>query len=133
VRVNSSVTYDFYVDLENEDYKGEYDKKTKILNFEAPPIRIKKPVINNSTVSYPETGLLVNEDKAAVAILESLTDRFIDEGRPMLQEQKVKDMCKQKLSDHLASLCKELNYKVEKIEVTFRQEEPRESPPLISK
>ena len=122
VRVQSSVTYDFYADFQKDVYSADYEKSKKILYFEAPPIRVKKPVINQSTVSFPETGLFVNENEEAVKILEVLTDRFIDEGMNLLKEKRIIDKCEEKLKEYLTGLCKELGYQVEKIEVSFRKE-----------
>ncbi len=119
VKVTSNVTYDFYVDFLQDDYKATLDKSTKTLLFEAPAIRVKKPVINASTVSYPETGILVNEPQEAVSILETLTDEFIDEGEALLQDAKVKAMCTEKLQDYMLGLCEEFGYDVESVQVTF--------------
>lgn len=122
VKVVSNVTYDFYLDFEKDGYEAVLDKQSKSLQFEAPPIRVKKPVINASTVSYPETGLLVNEPQEAVKILESLTDRFIDEGLLLLEDEKVKTKCTEKLSSYLTGLVTDLGHSVEKTEITFREE-----------
>jgi len=119
VQVHSNVTFDFYLDFEKDGYKIELSEDSKQMNFSAPPIRVKKPVINSSTVSYPETGLLVNEDKEAINILENLTDRFIAEGQTLLSEQRVIDMCNEKLTDYLDGLCKELGYQVDAININF--------------
>lgn len=123
VKVVSSVTYDFYVDFQVDGYNARIDKKAKTLYFEAPPIRVKKPIINNSTVSYPETGILVDEDKEAVKILETLTDRFISEGLVLLKQEKVHKMCEEKLIQYLMGLSKELKHNIEMVEVTFREME----------
>lgn len=117
VKVHSNVTFDFYLDFEKDGYKIELDEDEKSMTFLAPPIRVKKPIINSSTVSYPETGILVNEDKEAVKILENLTDRFIAEGTALLNEQRVMDMCTEKLSEFLEGLCTEFGYKVETINI----------------
>ena len=121
IKVTSNVTYDFYLDFEKDGYEASLDKSSKTLTFIAPPIRVKKPVINASTVSYPETGLLINEPQEAVRILESLTDRFIDEGAALLEDEKIMAMCTEKLENFLSGLCKDLGHDIEKIEITFRQ------------
>ncbi len=121
VKVISNVTYDFYVDFLADDYKATLDKSTKTLHFESPPVRVKKPVINASTVSYPETGILVNEPQEAVRILETLTDTFINEGEALLDDPKVKIMCTEKLQDYMLGLCKEFGYDVESVQVTFQE------------
>lgn len=122
VKVTSNVTYDFYVDLKNDGYSAVLDKDLKLLKFTAPPIRVKKPVINASSVSYPETGLLVNEDREAIAILESLTDRFVAEGQNLLQEDRVIATCTEQLQNFLLNLCSEMGHKVDKVEITYREE-----------
>ncbi len=127
VKVNSNVTYDFYVDFDKDGYEAKLDKKTKTLYFTAPIIKVKKPVINASNVSYPETGLLVNEPQEAVRILESLTDKFIDEGKQLLEEERVQTECKQKLTNYLAGLTKELGYDIEHINVSFKTGEEKKS------
>jgi hypothetical protein len=121
VKVTSNVTYDFYVDFLADEYSATLDKKEKVLYFEAPPIRVKKPVINASTVSYPETGILVNEQQEAIRILETLTDNFIDEGLALLDDPKVMAMCTEKLQDYMMGLTKEFGYKVDRVEVTFQE------------
>jgi hypothetical protein len=123
VKVVSNVTFDFYLDFQKEGYEAVLDKQAKSLQFEAPPIRVKKPVINASTVSYPETGLLVNEPQEAVQILESLTDRFIDEGILLLSDEKVMAKCTEKLQDYLLGLVTNLGHDVKQIEITYREEE----------
>ena len=123
VKVTSNVTYDFYVDFLADSYDATLDKKEKVLNFEAPPIRVKIPVINASTVSFPETGILVNEPQEAVRILETLTDNFIGEGMALLQDPKVLAMCTEKLQGYMLGLCKEFGYDVESVVVTFREDQ----------
>ena len=123
VQVHSNVTFDFYLDFAEDGYKARLDKREKILYFTAPPIRVKKPVINSSTVSFPETGILVNEAKEAIKILEHLTDRFIDEGDALLQEPRIKAMCEEKLTEYLAGLSKELDYDVKTVIITFKEAE----------
>ena len=120
VKVTSNVTYDFYIDFLADAYDATLDQKEKTLNFIAPPIRVKKPVINASTVSFPETGLFVNEPQEAVTILETLTDNFIDEGLALLDDPKVMAMCTEKLQNYMLGLCGEFDYDVEKVIVTFR-------------
>lgn len=122
VKVTSNVTYDFYVDFLTDEYDASLNKQEKILYFDAPPIRVKKPVINASTVSYPETGLFVNEQQEAVRILETLTDNFIEEGKALLDDPKVMAMCTNKLADYLMGLSNEFGYKVDSVKVTFQEQ-----------
>ncbi len=127
VKVTSNVTYDFYVDFLTDEYNATLDKKENVLYFEAPPIRVKKPVINASTVSYPETGILVNEQQEAIRILETLTDNFIGEGLALLDEPKVMAMCTEKLQDYMMGLTKEFGYKVDRVDVTFKELEAQQA------
>ncbi|MBN1326904.1 MAG: hypothetical protein JW996_03030 [Candidatus Cloacimonetes bacterium] len=120
VQVNSNVTFDFYLDFETDGYEISFTEDQKTMNFLAPPIRVKKPVINSSTVSYPDKGMLVNEEKEAVKILENLTERFQLEGQSALQEAHVIDKCKEKLEEYLRGLCSQFGYaQVEIIEISF--------------
>jgi len=128
VKVTSNVTFDFYIDFLADSYNATLDKKEKILHFEAPPIRVKKPVINASTVSFPETGILVNEPQEAVRILETLTDNFIGEGLALLQDPKVMAMCTEKLQDYMLGLSKEFGYDVDSVVVTFREDKAANTP-----
>ncbi len=134
VKVTSNVTYDFYIVFLADSYDATWDKKEKTLYFTAPPIRVKKPVINTSTVSFPETGIFVNEPMEAVRILETLTDNFIEQGLALLEEPKVLAMCKEKLQDYLLGLCQEFDYEVDKVVVEFRElgmEKAEESEPPV--
>ncbi len=122
VEVNSSVTYDFYLDFQQDPYKIEYEQKDKTLIVNAPPIRVKKPVINSSTVSYPERGILVNEDREAVQILESLTNRFVSEGKSLLKQQYVADKCREKAAEFFMNMSKEMSLQVKAVVVNFQEE-----------
>ncbi len=123
VQVESNVTFDFYMDFEKDGYKIKLSDDKKVLHITAPPIRVKKPVINQSTVSYPQRGILVNEEKEAVAILEDLTERFIEEGEKLLEEERVRAKCNEKLSEYLLGLGKEMGYnKVETIDIEYKSD-----------
>jgi len=119
VEVNSSVTYDFYLDFQNDVYSIEYEQNNKTLIVNAPSIQVKKPVINSSTVSYPERGILVNEDREAVQILESLTDRFVSEGKNLLKQQYVIDKCREKAAEFFLNMSKELALQVKTVKINF--------------
>lgn len=119
VAVNSSATFDFYLDFDRDPYDIQYDKKNKTLKVNAPVIRVKKPIINSSTVSFPERGILVNEDREAVQILESLTDRFIKEGQKLLSEPYVQDKCREKAEQFFKGLCNDMDLQVNKVIVSF--------------
>ena len=119
VAVNSSATFDFYLDFDQDPYDIQYDSHNKTLKVNAPPIRVKKPIINNSTVSFPERGILVNEDREAVQILESLTDRFIEEGQKLLSESYVQDKCREKAVGFFKGLASDMDLQVNKVVVSF--------------
>ncbi len=123
VKVNSSVTFDFYIDFEKDPYQIDYDKDNRALNISAPKIRVKKPVINSSTVSYPDRGILVNEDREAVQILETLTDRFIKEGEELLKEQYVMDKCREKAIEFFKDMSDDMSLNVKTVNVTFQEQE----------
>ncbi|HNR68061.1 MAG TPA: hypothetical protein PKN04_07115 [bacterium] len=122
VAVTSNVTFDFYLDFEKDGYRVEFADQDKAMHFFAPPIRVKKPVINHSSVSYPASGLLINEDYEAVKILESLTDRFIEEGKKSLQDSVVIAKCHSQLHDFLLQFSQDLGYSLESIAIQFAEE-----------
>lgn len=130
VQVESNVTFDFYMDFEKDGYQIKLNDDKTVLHVTAPPIRVKKPVINKSVVSYPQRGILVNEEKEAVAILEDLTERFIREGEKLLEEDRVKTKCNEKLTEYLLGMSKEMGYnKVEKIDIKYQADrKPPEGP-----
>ncbi|MBN1541638.1 hypothetical protein JW992_05795 [candidate division KSB1 bacterium] len=128
VAVTSNVTFDFYLDFQEDGYRIEMRDDDKTMHFYAPAIRVKKPVINRSTVSYPVSGLLINEDREAVRILETLTDRFIEEGKKSLQDSVVINKCREKLHDFMLQMSTDLGYKVETLTIDFG----RESEPLAT-
>ncbi|MBN2461874.1 MAG: hypothetical protein JXB60_09745 [Candidatus Cloacimonetes bacterium] len=120
VQVNSNVTFDYYLDFEKDGYQITFEEEEKVMHFTAPPIRVKKPVINSSSVSYPDRAILVNEEKEAIKILEHLTDRFIEEGKKSLEQPHIREKCQEKLQQYLLGLCQELGYlKVETVDINF--------------
>jgi hypothetical protein len=120
VRVTSSVTYDFYLDFDNDTYAMSFNQETQTLTFEAPPLRVKKPVISGTQVSYPETNFLINSQEKAVKRLESLTEEFTPEGERLVKEQYVIDKCTEMLKKYLMDLCAKLGFQVKEIVVTYR-------------
>lgn len=119
IQVNANVTYDFYVDFGAEGYHAEMNRASETLTFKAPAIRMKKPVFNNATVSFPEKGILINEDREAIRILENLTDRFIEYGKPLLNEDRVRNTCHDQLEAFLRGLCQNMDITVTNIVISF--------------
>jgi hypothetical protein len=121
VRVTASVTFDFYLDFDKDGYKMHFNGAGDTLAFEAPLLRVKKPVINNSQVTYPEKHILINEQDKAIQKLESLTEEFIDDGEELLREEYVIEKCREMLKNYLMDLCKKMGYPVKVIIITFPQ------------
>lgn len=116
IRVDSNVSYDYYIDFERDGYQVSIN--SGIMDFLAPPIRVKNPVINSSDVSYPETGVFVTEEKEAVRILESLGTRFIEKGEEMIDERVIKE-CELKLKAFLKDFCGKTGVQIKEIRVKF--------------
>ncbi|MBD3346437.1 MAG: hypothetical protein GF401_15395 [Chitinivibrionales bacterium] len=121
VKVTSSVTFDFYLDFDKDDYTMKYSASGDTLKFTAPPLRVKKPVINSTTVSYPEKSFLINEQDKAVRKLEKLTDEFMDEGEELLKKGYVKEKCREMLRKYLLDLGKKSGYPVKTVIITFQE------------
>lgn len=119
IKVTASVTFDFYVDFDKDGYKMSFSSTGDTLTFKAPLLRVKKPVINSSNVTYPEKSFFINEQEKAVEKLESLTDEFIDDGEELLHEPHVIDKCREMLIKYLMGLCKEMGYPLKVIFVEF--------------
>lgn len=119
VKVTASVTFDFYVDFDKDGYEMSFSSTGDTLTFKAPLLRVKKPVINSSNVSYPEKSLFINEQEKAVEKLQALTDEFTDDGEELLHEPHVIDKCREMLVKYLMGLCKEMGYPVKLIIVKF--------------
>ena len=99
----------------------KFSEMADTLFFNAPPIRVKKPIINSTNVDYPEKSFLVNEQEAAVKKLEKLTDEFVEEGEILLTKDYVRDKCKEMLALYMIDLCKKMNYNVKDVIITFPQ------------
>lgn len=121
IKVYSNVTFDFYVDFEQDGYELRFSEDGRSLHVLAPPLRVKKPVINNTNVTYPEKGMLINEEAKAVEKLQRLTDEFIDDGEKLLTEEYVREKCAEMLRNHIADLLKKMGVPTPKIEVTFQE------------
>jgi hypothetical protein len=121
VKITSNVTYDFYLDFEQDGYKLKFSSAGDTVTCDAPPIRVKKPVINSTSVSYPEKGIFIDEKAKAVEKLEKLTDRYVGEGEEMLKQQYIIDKCREMLSVYLLDLCKKMNYPVKTVIIIFRE------------
>lgn len=120
IRVTANVTFDFYLDFDKDEYAMSYDEATQVLTFRAPPLRVKKPVINGAQVSYPEKSILINEEQKAIGKLETLTGEFIDEGEELVRQGYVIDKCNEMLKSYLSDLCKKLGYQVKDIKIIYQ-------------
>jgi hypothetical protein len=121
VQVFASVTYDFYLDFQADGYTMNFSETGDVLNFHAPKLRVKRPVINNTTVNYPQKGMFINEEAEAVKKLETLTDQFVPQGEALVKEQYVIDKCKEMLTNYLMDQCKKFNYPVKSVNIDFAQ------------
>jgi hypothetical protein len=121
VKVTSSVTFDFYLDFDKDGYSMSFSPSGDTLEFKAPPLRVKKPVINGTNVTYPQKGILINEQGEAVKKLEKLTDEFTDEGEELLREDYVGEKCREMLQNYLRDMTGKMGYPVKKVIITFRE------------
>ncbi len=121
IKVYSNVTFDFYVDFEQDGYTLRFSEDGQTVYVDAPPLRVKKPVINSTNVSYPEKGMLINEEAKAVEKLQKLTDEFIDDGEALLKENYVREKSTEMLHNHIADLLKKMGFSVKTIKITFRE------------
>jgi hypothetical protein len=119
-RVTSNVTFDFYLDFEKNGYAMSFSPGGDTLTIKAPPLLVKKPVINNTQVSYPEKNFLINAEAQAVKKLETLTDEFTDDGEALLKEDYVRNKCEEMLRNYLLDMCKKLGYPVKAIIIVFQ-------------
>lgn len=121
VKVTSSVTFDFYLDFDKDGYTMKFSPSGDTLEFKAPPLRVKKPVINGTNVSYPQKGFLINEQGEAVKKLERLTDEFTDEGEELLREDYVREKCREMLQNYLKDMTGKMGYPVKTVIISFRE------------
>ncbi len=119
VKVTASVTFDFYLDFDKDGYSMRFSESGDTLFFNAPLLKVKKPVINNSQVTFPEKHILINEQDKAIQKLETLTDEFVDDGEELLREEYVVEKCREMLHKYLMGLCKEMGYPVKVIKIKF--------------
>jgi hypothetical protein len=115
VKLTASITFDFYMDFKKDAYKISYSVQKDTLYFSPPKIRVKKPVINSTTVEYPEKSIFINEDHEALVKLQTITDDFIDEGIELSQKKYVKDKCFEMLSKYLKDFSKKSGYPVKRV------------------
>jgi hypothetical protein len=119
-RVTSNVSFDFYLDFEQDGYSMQFNATGDTLLFKAPILRVKKPIINNTQVSYPEKNFLINAEAQAVKKLETLTDEFIKDGEALLKEEYVRAKCDEMLRNFLQDMCAKLHYSVQCIIIEFQ-------------
>ena len=123
IRVACNTTYDFYLDFDKDEYEIIFDEEKKELTMNAPAIRMKKPIVNNTEVSYLDTGLFVDEDKEALQIHQNLTDRLVEEGKQFIYEPEVRNKCREQLEKFLRELSSKYNYDVETVIINFADDE----------
>ncbi|MEM8598611.1 MAG: hypothetical protein AAGF99_01715 [Bacteroidota bacterium] len=133
IRVDANVTYKYYLDFRNDGYSmalipvsetgaDSLGEGARILRFDAPPIRVQKPIVNSSEVTYPRRGLLVNEEAEAVEILEYLTERLEDFGEDKLEtDPAVQQECEAALKGYLQGIMQQTGIEVADVIVTFGQ------------
>ncbi|MEM6782712.1 MAG: hypothetical protein AAF624_03145 [Bacteroidota bacterium] len=128
IRVDANVTYKYFLDFRNDGYSmalipaDSLGEGAQILRFDAPPIRVQKPIVNTSEVTYPRRGLLVNEEAEAVEILEYLTERLVDFGEDKLEtDPAVQQECEASLRGYLEGLMQQTGIEVADVVVTFGQ------------
>ncbi|MEL6445514.1 MAG: hypothetical protein AAFQ86_14905 [Bacteroidota bacterium] len=132
IRVDANVTYKYFLDFRNDGYSmaliptdslnDGQRKSAQVLRFDAPPIRVQKPIVNSSEVTYPRRGLLVNEEAEAVEILEYLTERLEDFGEDKLEtDPAVQQECKASLKGYLQGIMQQTGIEIADVIVTFGQ------------
>lgn len=115
VQVTASVTFDFYMDFDQDEYSLTYSELKDTLFFKAPPLKVKKAVINQSQVDYPEKSILINEDHEAVQKLQTLTEEFKGEGNELLKKDYVVEKCREMLTKHLKGMAKEMGLSIKEV------------------
>lgn len=132
IRVDANVTYKYYLDFGNDGYRmalipvdssaTQPEDGARVLRFDAPPVRVQKPIVNRSEVTYPRRGLLVNEEAEAVEILEYLTDRLVDFGQEKLDtDPAVQRECEASLKGYLQGIMAQTGIEIADVIVTFGQ------------
>jgi hypothetical protein len=128
IRVDANVTYKYYLDFQEDGYEMDLvpadstGEGGQVLLFDAPPVRVQKPIVNASDVTYPRRGLLVNEEAEAVEILEYLTDRLTAFGQEKLDtDPAIQRECEVSLKGFLLGLMQQTGIEVEDVVVTFGQ------------
>lgn len=117
LQVTASVTFDFYMDFDQDEYSMSYSELKDTLYFNAPPVKVKKAVINGSQVDYPSKSMFINEDHEAVKKLQTLTDEFTGEGEELLKKDYVQKKCIEMLEKHLKGMTKEMGLNIKKVVV----------------
>ena len=117
VKVTASVTFDFYMDFDKDGYELCYSANHDTLEFSAPPLKVKKPILNGTTVEYPKKSLFINEDHEAVEKLSGLTDELTDNGKALLKQQYVIDKCNEMLSKYVKGLSEKMGYPVSVVKI----------------
>ena len=120
VRVECNVTYKYFYDFQNDGYAMRVDQTPagRVLTFGAPPLKMQRPLVNTSRISYPERSLLINEEDKAVQILETLGDKLAGYGEERLEAPQVQIEAKASLESFLLGLMQQAGVAVEAVEIT---------------
>ncbi|MBL8992061.1 MAG: hypothetical protein JNM63_01890, partial [Spirochaetia bacterium] len=90
IRVDGEIAVDYFLDLEHDAPRVQFNPESKEIRFTGGPIRVKRPLIVSSKVFIVEKGIWVNEEKEARLILEHLTDRLAGFGEAWLKDETVR-------------------------------------------
>ena len=131
VRVEANVTYKYFLDLKDDGYEMVVDerpvdgqkKPERVLVFRRPALRMQTPIVNRSRVTYPQRGVLVNEEAEAVAILQTLTPRLVAVGETKLADPGLHAEAEAALAAYLAGLARQTGLAFDRVEITRLQPE----------
>ena len=131
VRVEANVTYKYYLDLKQDGYEMGMEERPvegqkrpeRVLVFRRPELRMQTPIVNDSRVTYPQRGVLVNEEAEAVAILETLTPRLVEVGRTKLRDPGLHAEAEAALATYLDGLARQTGLAFDRVEVVRLQPE----------
>jgi hypothetical protein len=125
VRVEANVTYKYYLDLKGDGYEMSVDERPvegekrpeRVLVFRRPELKMQTPIVNDSRVTYPQRGVLVNEEAEAVAILETLTPRLVEVGATKLRDPGLHAEADAALAAYLEGLARQTGLPFDRVEI----------------
>ena len=127
VRVEANVTYKYFLDLKRDGYEMAVDERPvegqkqpeRVLVFRRPALKMQTPIVNRSRVTYPQRGVLVNEEAEAVAILQTLTPRLMDVGQAKLADPGLHADADAALAAYLDGLARQTGLAFDRIEIVL--------------